>query len=130
VEYVNTDVQDRVWPTIQRPDGRTLELGPSETVELELGPDFEDSFLKPVAPAADLRSLKLADLKDHAASLGVEGVEGLRSKQAVLDAIDAHASAQEPDEEPGPETEAEDETPADDAGEDAGPAAGDEHDKE
>ena len=33
--YVNRDSQRRVWPALQGADGRTLELGPGETVELD-----------------------------------------------------------------------------------------------
>lgn len=34
--YRNTDVHRRSWPTIQKPDGSTLELDPGETVELPI----------------------------------------------------------------------------------------------
>jgi|HubBroStandDraft_6_1064221.scaffolds.fasta_scaffold209095_2 hypothetical protein len=43
--YRNADYQTRVWPSLQRSDGRTLELGPDETAELDLPDDFADPFL-------------------------------------------------------------------------------------
>lgn len=57
--YVNTGDQTRVWVTISRPDGSTLQLAPGEEVDLDLapntaGPDeepngFVDAYLKPKA---------------------------------------------------------------------------------
>lgn len=43
--YRNADYQTRVWPSIQRPNGRTLELEPGEEVELDLPDDFVDRHL-------------------------------------------------------------------------------------
>jgi len=43
--YRNADYLTRVWPHIQRPDGRTLELEPGEEVELDLPDDFVDRHL-------------------------------------------------------------------------------------
>ncbi len=52
IEYTNMDTQRRVWPDIQLPDGRTLELDAGETVELELAGSFSDPFLKPKSKPA------------------------------------------------------------------------------
>jgi hypothetical protein len=46
--FRNTDVHVRVWPSLQRPDGRTLELEPNEEADLLLPSDFEDAHLKQV----------------------------------------------------------------------------------
>lgn len=59
MKYVNTSSETRRWTGIQRPDGRGLELGPGETVELDC--EVSDPFLAPVEtkrkrgakPAAD-----------------------------------------------------------------------------
>lgn len=69
--FVNTDYQTRTWGGIARqedkvvpadpavegsvptviPAGATLELGPGETVDLDLPQDFEDPYLVPATPA-------------------------------------------------------------------------------
>lgn len=50
--FRNADYQTRVWPDLTDPDsGRTLELGPGDTVDLDLPEGFEDAHLVPVAPA-------------------------------------------------------------------------------
>jgi len=53
-QYRNTTEQRRVWPTIQRPDGTTLDLEPGETAELELPENFSDATLEDVAPPKKL----------------------------------------------------------------------------
>lgn len=51
--YQNTDIHTRRWDRIAGPDGRTLELEPGGTVELDLPEPLVDPFLKPVPkPAA------------------------------------------------------------------------------
>ena len=47
--YVNTDYQTRVWPDLKGPDGRTLELGPGQSADVEVPDDFDDPYLKPHA---------------------------------------------------------------------------------
>lgn len=42
--FTNTDVHARVWPSIQRPDGRTLALEPGESADLDVEPD--DPYLR------------------------------------------------------------------------------------
>lgn len=61
--YRNTDSETRIWPTLQRPDGRTLELAPGE--EAEVGEEIAaDPWLAPVAratpPAEPLRGSQVA----------------------------------------------------------------------
>ena len=46
-EFVNNGSERRVWTGIQREDGRTLELDPGETVELDLSARFRDPYLQP-----------------------------------------------------------------------------------
>jgi hypothetical protein len=49
--FVNTDVHRRTWLNVQGPGGSTLELGPGETVELDIADDhplFGDPHLKAV----------------------------------------------------------------------------------
>ena len=48
-EFVNKGSERRVWPGIQREDGRTLELDPGESAELDLPPRFKDPYLQPRA---------------------------------------------------------------------------------
>jgi hypothetical protein len=45
--YQNTSSEQRLWPSLQRPDGTTLELAPGEEITLDLPLDFEDPHLKP-----------------------------------------------------------------------------------
>jgi hypothetical protein len=45
--YKNTSDEQRTWPSLQRPDGATLELAPGEEVDLDLPAGFEDLHLKP-----------------------------------------------------------------------------------
>ena len=69
--YRNADYQTRVWPSLQRPDGRTLELEPGETVELELPEDFTDTHLlagkaRPTRPKrTDDATAEVADSDDQ-----------------------------------------------------------------
>lgn len=44
--FTNADVESRVWPTISRPDGSTLTLGPGESADLDLPDNFADPYLK------------------------------------------------------------------------------------
>lgn len=44
--FRNTDTYRRVWPNISRPDGTTLELGPSEVAELDLPRSFANPHLE------------------------------------------------------------------------------------
>ncbi len=46
--FRNTDTHRRVWPSITKPDGTTLELGPSEAIELDLPRTFTDAHLESV----------------------------------------------------------------------------------
>ena len=46
MKYQNTSSETRRWTGVQRPDGRGLELGPGETVELDC--EVSDPFLAPV----------------------------------------------------------------------------------
>lgn len=41
----NTDSLTRVWPGL-RVDGHTLELGPGETADVDVPPDFADPYLR------------------------------------------------------------------------------------
>ena len=55
-QYVNKDDQRRVWPALQDRDGRTLELGAGETVNLDLSSDFVDEYLKPRFPRKETKA--------------------------------------------------------------------------
>ena len=57
--YRNTDVHVRTWPSLRRPDGRTLELGPGEKVDLDV--DVTDVWLKR-AGLEPRRSARKADI--------------------------------------------------------------------
>jgi hypothetical protein len=48
VRFKNHDDNRRVWSGIQREDGRTLELGAGESVDLDLPKGFKDPHLRPV----------------------------------------------------------------------------------
>jgi hypothetical protein len=58
--FRNTDTHRRVWPGITKPDGTSLELGPSEGAELDLPQSFEDTYLKPVHTKAEQKEQKKA----------------------------------------------------------------------
>ena len=64
--YRNADSQTRIWPGLQRPDNRTLELEAGEEAELDLPAGFKDPWLVPVAVPA---SAKKADLSAAKAEL-------------------------------------------------------------
>jgi len=49
VRFKNHDDNRRVWTGIQLEDGSTLELGPGESIELDLPKSFRDPHLRPVA---------------------------------------------------------------------------------
>jgi hypothetical protein len=48
MRFKNHDSNTRMWLTLHREDGRTLELEPGETVDLDLPKDFSDPHLRPV----------------------------------------------------------------------------------
>jgi len=58
VVFRNFDVHTRVWPGLQRADGRTLELEPGEECELQLPEDFADEHLRAV-PRKRLRPINV-----------------------------------------------------------------------
>lgn len=43
--FTNTDVHTRRWNDVRREDGRTLELAPGESADLDLPTDFTDPYL-------------------------------------------------------------------------------------
>lgn len=53
-EFKNTTGERRVWPTIQRPDGTTLELDVDETADLDVPEDFKAAGLTSTAPEKKL----------------------------------------------------------------------------
>jgi hypothetical protein len=55
VEYENCDNQRRVWPALTAPNGKTLQLDPGESVDLDLAADFEDPYLVPREPVVPKR---------------------------------------------------------------------------
>ena len=61
VVFRNFDVHTRVWPGLQRADGRTLELEPDEECELDLPETFADEHLRAV-PRRRLTPLKREDV--------------------------------------------------------------------
>lgn len=46
--FKNNDHEHRLWPTLQTPDGKTVDLDPGEKVKLDLPEDFQDTHLVPV----------------------------------------------------------------------------------
>lgn len=46
--FKNGDVYHRIWPSLQTPDGHTVDLDPEEQVQLDLPDNFKDPFLVPV----------------------------------------------------------------------------------
>lgn len=48
MRFKNFDSNTRTWLNLQREDGRTLELEPGETVDLDLPKDFSDPHLRPI----------------------------------------------------------------------------------
>ena len=48
MKYQNTSSETRRWTGVQRRDGRGLELGPGETVDLDC--EVSDPWLQPVSP--------------------------------------------------------------------------------
>lgn len=60
MDFVNTDSMPRTWHTLTAEDGSTLHLEPGESVDLDLGYDFEDPYLKPKAPKKESAKEKKA----------------------------------------------------------------------
>jgi hypothetical protein len=72
--YKNTAGELRVWPSIQRPDGRTLELEASETADLDLPTNFEDPYLQVVSAKKETKAEAAKREKTEAAEAATESV--------------------------------------------------------
>lgn len=48
MDLMNTDVETRVWPSLQTTDGRTLELASGEIADVAVTEAPDDPFLRPV----------------------------------------------------------------------------------
>ena len=64
-KYKSTAQHRRVWPSIQRPDGSTLELDPGETAELDLPKGFKDPALEVVEKKLTKKQQEEQDKKDQ-----------------------------------------------------------------